>query len=77
MTSRQVSHLVHALTATTDLSLSQSFTATVYLLDEITELASVGGETAQGMADATIKRLGNRSPIVKQKVQTLHLVPSC
>lgn len=38
------------------------------MLDEIAELASGGGETAQGLADATIKRLGNKSPIVKQKV---------
>lgn len=40
----------------------------VYVLDEIAQLATGGGETAQGLADATIKRLGNRSPIVKQKV---------
>jgi len=39
----------------------------VYLLDEITQLANGGGEIAQGLADATIKRLGNRSPVVKQK----------
>lgn len=38
------------------------------MLDEIAELASGGGENAQGLADATIKRLGNKSPIVKQKV---------
>lgn len=42
----------------------------VYVLDEIAQLASGGGEVAQGLADATIKRLGNRSPIVKQKVHT-------
>lgn len=41
----------------------------VYVLDEIAELASGGGELAQGLADATIKRLGNKSPIVKQKVK--------
>lgn len=39
------------------------------MLDEIAELASGGGETAQALADATIKRLGNKSPIVKQKVK--------
>ena len=38
------------------------------MLDEIAELASGGGENAQGLADATIRRLGNKSPIVKQKV---------
>ena len=42
----------------------------VYLLDEITEIVSLGGETAQGMADCTMKRLGNKSPVVKQKVGT-------
>lgn len=45
--------------------------APMYLLDEIAQLASGGGETAQGLADATIKRLGNRSPVVKQKALRL------
>ncbi|DBA95962.1 TPA: hypothetical protein ACH3X1_001480 [Trebouxia sp. C0004] len=45
--------------------------APMYLLDEIAQLANGGGETAQGLADATIKRLGNRSPIVKQKALRL------
>ena len=40
----------------------------VYLLDEIAGLAGSGGEVAQGMADATIRRLGHRSPVVKLKV---------
>ena len=40
----------------------------VYLLDELAQIAKGGGEEAQGLADATVKRLGNRSPIVKQKV---------
>lgn len=43
----------------------------MYLLDEIAQLAVGGGETAQGLADATIKRLGNRSPVVKQKALRL------
>ena len=42
----------------------------VYLLDEIAGLAGSGGEVAQGMADATIRRLGHRSPVVKLKVGT-------
>ena len=41
----------------------------VYVLDEIAEIANGGGDTAQGLADATVKRLGNKSPIVKHKVQ--------
>ncbi|KAL0023681.1 hypothetical protein WJX79_000942 [Trebouxia sp. C0005] len=45
--------------------------APMYLLDEIAQLANGGGETAQGLADATIKRLGNRSPVVKQKALRL------
>ena len=53
----------------------------VYVLDEIAELANGGGEVAQGLADSTIRRLGNKSPIVKQKVrQEQHLQfmsPSC
>lgn len=40
----------------------------VYVLDEIAEMANGGGDTAQGLADATVKRLGNKSPIVKHKV---------
>lgn len=48
--------------------MSRSNAPAVYVLDEIAELASGGGENAQGLADATIKRLGNKSPIVKQKV---------
>lgn len=48
--------------------------AAVYLLDEITELVSAGGDTAQGLADATIRRLNNKSPIVKQKVACWALV---
>ena len=47
----------------------------VYLLDEITELASLGSETAQGMADYTMKRLGNKSPVVKQKVVNITSPP--
>ncbi|DBA99312.1 hypothetical protein WJX82_003226 [Trebouxia sp. C0006] len=45
--------------------------APMYLLDEIAQLANGGGEIAQGLADATIKRLGNRSPVVKQKALRL------
>lgn len=41
----------------------------MYLLDEIAQLASGGGEVAQNLADATIKRLSNRSPVVKQKAR--------
>ena len=40
----------------------------VYVLDEIAQLASGGGEVAQALADATIIRQSYRSPIVKQKV---------
>ena len=43
----------------------------VYVLDEIAQLASGGGEVAQSLAEASIKRLSNRSPIVKQKVSPL------
>lgn len=43
----------------------------VYVLDEIAELANGGGELAQGLADATVKRLGNKSPVVKQKVKAV------
>ena len=46
----------------------------VYVLDEIAELANGGGEVAQGLADATVKRLGNKSPVVKQKVQAVKSV---
>ena len=46
----------------------------VYVLDEIAELANGGGEVAQGLADATVKRLGNKSPVVKQKVQACNAV---
>lgn len=50
----------------------------VYLLDEIAGLASSGGEVAQGMADATIRRLGHRSPVVKLKVGNVDkLRPLC
>ena len=43
----------------------------VYLLDEVAGLAGSGGEVAQGMADATIRRLGHKSPVVKLKVGTV------
>ncbi|KAA6426541.1 MAG: VHS domain-containing protein [Trebouxia sp. A1-2] len=43
--------------------------APMYLLDEIAQLANGGGETAQGLADATIKRLGNRSPVALRLIK--------
>lgn len=45
--------------------------APMYVLDEIAQLASGGGEVAQSLAEASIKRLSNRSPIVKQKALRL------
>ncbi|KAL3140272.1 hypothetical protein ABBQ38_004540 [Trebouxia sp. C0009 RCD-2024] len=45
--------------------------APIYVLDEIAEMANGGGDTAQGLADATVKRLGNKSPIVKHKALRL------
>lgn len=45
--------------------------APVYLLDEIVALANSSPESAQGIADHVIKRLGNKSPIVKFKALRL------
>jgi hypothetical protein len=41
----------------------------VYLLDEIVELARSSPDSAQGVADHVVKRLGNKSPVVKFKVR--------
>jgi hypothetical protein len=41
---------------------------TVYLLDEILELARASPEQAQGVADAVERKLGSKSPVVKFKV---------
>jgi hypothetical protein len=41
----------------------------VYLLDEIVELARASPDSAQGVADHVVKRLGNKSPVVKFKAR--------
>lgn len=41
----------------------------MYLLDEILELARSSPEQAQAVADAIERKLANRSPVIKFKVQ--------
>lgn len=40
----------------------------VYLLDEVADIARQSPEAAQALADAVIKKLGAKNPVVKFKV---------
>eukprot|EP00887_Chlorella_sp_A99_P000169 scaffold13.g169.t1 len=50
---------------------SQSDAAPIYLLDEVVAMAGSRSDTVRATADAVLRRLQNRSPVVKQKALRL------